>query len=276
MSEVPLAWVDAFTERPFGGNPAAVCLLKGPADAVWMQALATELGLSETAFVWPEGDLLSLRWFTPSTEVDLCGHPTLAAAQGRGEWGRCGDGELVGFSTRSGVLTARRSGDVVELEFPADPASPSAVPTALVGAVRGTDGTPVDPVAAARSAHFFVVELADAVSVAAARVDLAAASALPEQALILTAAGPGTGPAAGADYVLRVFGPKVGIDEDPVTGSAQCTLGPYWAGRLGQRALRAAQVSARTGRLEVMVRGDRVGIAGRAVTVLRGSVVAPA
>jgi len=276
VTEVPLAWVDAFTEQPFGGNPAAVCLLEGPADPVWMQALAAELGLSETAFVWPEGDLLSLRWFTPSTEVDLCGHATLAAAHALGGWGRCADGELVRFSTRSGVLTARRSGDVVELEFPADPASPSAVPGALVGALRGPEGTQLAPVAAARSTHFFVVELADAPSVAGARVDLAVVSSLPEQALILTAPGPGTGPADGADYVLRVFGPKVGIDEDPVTGSAQCTLGPYWAGRLGRDELRAAQVSARTGRLEVTVRGERVGIAGRAVTVLRGSVAAPA
>jgi len=241
-----------------------------------MQALAAELGLSETAFVWPEGDLISLRWFTPSTEVDLCGHATLAAAHALGGWGRLAEGERVRFSTRSGVLSARRSGDVVELEFPADPASPTAVPAALAGVLRGPDGTRCAPVAAARSGQFFVVELADADSVAAVRVDLAAVSSLPEQALIITAPGPGTGPAEGADYVLRVFGPKVGIDEDPVTGSAQCTLGPYWADRLGHDELRAAQVSARTGRLEVTVRGDRVGIAGRAVTVVRGSVAAPA
>jgi len=276
VTEVPLTWVDAFTDQAFGGSPAAVCLLEGPADPGWMQALAAELGLSETAYVWPEDDLFSLRWFTPSTEVDLCGHATLAAAHALGGWGRCADGALIRFSSRSGILTARRSGDRVELEFPADPATATALPVVLEGVLHGPDGARLRPVAAARSGHFLVLELPDAPSVQAAAVDLAAVSSLPDQALILTAPGPGagsgTGTAAAADYVLRVFGPRVGIDEDPVTGSAQCTLGPYWAERLGRASLTAAQVSARAGRLEVTVAGDRVGIAGRAVTVLRGSV----
>jgi len=280
VNEVPITWVDAFTDRPFGGNPAAVCLLEGPVDPAWMQGLATELGLSETAFVWDEADAMSLRWFTPGTEVDLCGHATLAAAHALRGWGRFSDGDVISFSTRSGTLAARLSDDVIELDFPADPAMPTAPPEALAGALRGPEGSGLVAVATSRSGHSLVVELTDPGSVRTAVVDRAAVASLPDGAMMLTAPGPAAGPsedpAAGADYVLRMFGPKVGIDEDPVTGSAQCVLGPYWAERLGCQALSAAQVSARGGRMEVTVRGDRAGIAGRAVTVLRGSLAAVA
>jgi PhzF family phenazine biosynthesis protein len=254
--------VDAFTERRFAGNPAAVCLLEGPADEGWMQALADEMGLSETAYVWPEGDLLSLRWFTPVAEVDLCGHATLAAAHALRASGRAADGETVDFSTRSGVLTARLDTDVIELDLPADRALAVAVPEALSGlpALRSAQG-----------ANDILVELADAAAVREAAVDLAAVAALGIRALYVTAPGHGED----ADYVLRVFAPAVGIDEDPVTGSAQCMLGPYWADRLGRTTLEAAQLSRRGGRLRVTVRGERVGVAGRAVTVLEGRVALP-
>jgi predicted PhzF superfamily epimerase YddE/YHI9 len=210
---IPIVWVDAFSEHPFGGNPAAICLLEGPADEQWMQALAFEFGISETAYVWPlEDGTHSLRWFTPTTEVDLCGHATLAAAHAIGDRG----GSALEFSTRSGRLSARFDGDLIELDFPADPPSPIPVPDALA---------PLRARATARSTHFLIAELADAEAVTSLVPDLAAFAELPDRAVLVTAPG-GTGD---IDYVLRMFGPKVGIDEDPVTGSAQCALGPYWS-----------------------------------------------
>jgi PhzF family phenazine biosynthesis protein len=254
--------VDAFPERPFSGNPAAVCLLDGPADEGWMQALADEMGLSETAFVWPEGELLSLRWFTPATEVDLCGHATVAAAHALRAAGRADDGETISFTTRSGVLGARLDGDLVELDLPAERAVAVPLPDALSGLAA---------VACARGPGDLLVEMADADAVRTVRLDLVAVATLDVRALYLTAAGDG----GGTDYVLRVFAPGVGIDEDPVTGSAQCLLGPYWSDRFGRTTLEAAQLSPRGGRLTVTVQGDRVKVAGRAVTVLDGRVALP-
>ncbi len=282
---VPIFWVDAFTDRRFGGNPAAVCLLTGPADERWMQGLATELGLSETAYVWPTAsgaaDELSLRWFTPTTEVDLCGHATLATAHALRQAGRAADGDVLVFRTRSGRLTARFDGDVVELDLPAirpvpvdrQPALPAPWPVAAVAEYGGS----------------LVVELDDAAAVREAVVDVPAIAALAYRVVVVTARGPApadqpagpappappSGPAPPADYVLRVFGPNVGIDEDPVTGSAQCVLGPYWAERLGRRVLHAEQLSARGGRLRVEVDDERVRVAGSAVTVLAGQVEGP-
>jgi predicted PhzF superfamily epimerase YddE/YHI9 len=278
---VPIFWVDAFTDRRFGGNPAAVCLLTGPADEQWMQGLATELDLSETAYVWPAAsgaaDELSLRWFTPTTEVDLCGHATLATAHALRQAGRAGDGDVLVFRTRSGRLTARFDGDVVELDLPATrpvpvdrpPALPASWPVAAIAEYGGS----------------LVVELDGAAAVRGAVVDVPAIAALAYRVVVVTAHGPApAAPPAGpppadsappADYVLRVFGPNVGIDEDPVTGSAQCVLGPYWADRLGRRVLQVEQLSARGGRLRVEVDGDRVRVAGSAVTVLVGQVEGP-
>jgi predicted PhzF superfamily epimerase YddE/YHI9 len=262
MTEAPLVWVDAFTDRPFAGNPAAVCLLDGPVDDGWMQSLAGELGLSETAYVWPDGDALSLRWFTPVAEVDLCGHATLAAAHALAGAGRAADGDVLAFHTRSGVLTAEIRGDLVELDLPADPPAAVPVPEGLAG---------LGARSAARGRGDLAVELGDAQRVRDAVPDLGAVVALGVRALYVTATGDGDG----ADYVLRVFAPAVGIDEDPVTGSAQCLLGPYWADRLGRRSLQAVQLSRRGGRLAVSVDGDRVRVGGRAVTVLAGRVALP-
>ena len=253
--------MDAFAERPFAGNPAAVCLLDGAAEEAWMQALAAEIGLSETAYVWTEGDQLLLRWFTPVAEVDLCGHATAATAVALRAAHRLTDGATVSFSTRSGILVARLEGDLVHLDLPAERPLTTARPAALVD---------VPAVASARGPGDLLVELADADAVRAVRVDLEALAALDVRALYVTAPGDGS-----ADYVLRVFAPSVGIDEDPATGSAQCLLGPYWAERLGRTTLQAAQLSRRGGRFEVTVQGDRVAVAGPAFIVLEGRVMLP-
>ncbi len=261
---VPLVWVDAFCDGPFGGNPAAVCLLERPAPADAMQALAFELGLSETAFAWPEGDGYSLRWFTPASEVDLCGHATVATAHALRTTGRVGAGP-VRFHTKSGVLTADLETGRIVLDLPADPPTPVAVPPEL---------PPSWPVAAAAIGRFdLMVELPDADAVRAVGVDEAVPAARRFRGVIVTAPGAGApGPGAAADYVLRFFGPAVGVPEDPVTGSAQCTLGPYWAPRLGRSELLAVQLSARGGVVHVAVAGDRVRVGGHATTILEGAV----
>ena len=254
---IPVVWVDAFCDRPFAGNPAAVVILEGPAPAGAMQALAAELGLSETAYVWPLGDGFSLRWFTPSTEVDLCGHATVAARHALETTGRVRAGDAVRFHSRSGVLTATGASGSVELDFPAEVPRPVAVPAALA---------PWPAVAAAEGRFDLLVELDDADSVRKLRPAATELEHLDYRGVIATAAG------EEHDYVLRFFAPGVGVDEDPVTGSAQCLLGPYWSARLGRRSLRAAQLSERGGTLDVVVDGERVRISGAAVTVLEGRV----
>jgi PhzF family phenazine biosynthesis protein len=260
---VSLTWVDAFTDTQFGGNPAGVCLLQEPLPDGYMQSLATELGISETAFVVPtaEAGTFDLRWFSPQVEIDLCGHATLASAHAlRAQGVVDGTGTLI-FHTRSGPLRASFDGDLIELDFPADPLTESPLPAAL----EGEWGK--DVVVAGTTTFFAVVVLATEAAVRAYRPDLAALAAEGHRAVLLTAAAdPGTG----ADYVLRVFGPNVGIDEDPATGSAQCVLGPYWAGVLGRDRLVAHQASPRGAVLYVRPEGDRVRIAGHAVTVFSG------
>lgn len=280
-SGVPVVWVDAFAERPFGGNPAAVCLLDEAADDRWMQALATELGLSETAFVWPQAGGLWLRWFTPATEVALCGHATLAAAHALRQtghwrhWPQVEVGEEVHFRTRRGTLVARFDGPMVEIDLPAEAPVACDVPEAVAawGAAEAVTASGGDgPSAFAGDRRDLVVALDGAAAVRSLAPDLAAIARLPYRVVVATA--PGDEP--GTDYVLRVFGPAVGVDEDPVTGSAQCLLGPYWSARLGRRALKAAQLSARRGRLQVVLDGDRVRVSGQAVTVLTARLTAAA
>jgi predicted PhzF superfamily epimerase YddE/YHI9 len=260
---VAFAWVDAFADGPFTGNPAAVCLLEapwdGPAGETRMAALAAEFGISETAYVAPgPGGVWSLRWFSPTTEIDLCGHATLASAHVLRDEGRAASGDTVSFATRSGLLRARLEDAAVELDLPADPPAPVEPPPSLAG-LPGARGF-------ARAEGSLLVELDSAQAVAGFRPDLEALSRAHPKAVLVTAPGPG----AEADYVLRLFGPNLGIPEDPVTGSAACVAGPYWAARLGSNRLSSRQLSARGGRLEVSVAGDRVGVGGRAVTVAAG------
>jgi PhzF family phenazine biosynthesis protein len=260
---IPMTWVDAFSDVAFGGNPAAVCLLREPLPDARMQSIAFELGIAETAYLTPSDDptAFGLRWFSPAVEIDLCGHATLASAHALREGGHVDGTAPLTFHTRSGPLRASFAGDTIELDFPADPMVPGPLAEALV------DEWPGDVVASGRTGFFVFVVLSSADAVRAYEPDLEAIAATGAKALLLTAAA---GPDSGADYVLRVFGPNVGIDEDPATGAAQCVAGPYWAAELGRERLVAHQLSRRGATLYVRPDGDRVFIAGHATTVLTG------
>jgi PhzF family phenazine biosynthesis protein len=261
--------VDAFADRPFTGNPAAVCLLDAPADAAWMQAVAAEMNLSETAFVVQnDGDAFGLRWFTPTVEVDLCGHATLASAHALFESGALSPTDEARFDTKSGRLTVRTGGEATyTMDFPATPPAAADAPVGLAEAFGAT------PVWTGRSRFDVFVELADEATVRALAPDPAAVRALGSRAVIATARADAGQP---YDVVSRFFAPGSGIDEDPVTGSAHCALGPHWAAKLGTDTLRCFQASARGGHVGVRVVGDRVELTGRAVTVLRGDLLAGA
>jgi PhzF family phenazine biosynthesis protein len=263
--------VDAFTDRPFAGNPAAVCVLPAPRDEGWMQAVAREMNLSETAFLYrqPEGEPNSfrLRWFTPSVEVDLCGHATLATAHVLWTEGHLPADTPARFQTRSGWLVAERRDGWIELDFPAMPVELDrlADPEAMAAVV----GAPVR--FAAYNKFDLLVELESEEAVRTLQPAIARLAELPARGVIVT------GPASseGFDFVSRFFAPRVGIDEDPVCGSAHCCLGPFWGERLGKTDMLAYQASPRGGVLRVGLRGDRVKLAGQAVTVLRGELVGP-
>jgi PhzF family phenazine biosynthesis protein len=255
--------VDAFTERAFGGNPAAVCLLDEPREDAWMQAVGREMNLSETAFLLKREDGYSLRWFTPAVEVDLCGHATLASAHALWEEGLAAPGETVRFHTRSGLLTAEQRGEYIELDFPATPAVPCGPPAGL------TDALGVEPLWVGKSTFDYLVLVRDAASVRRAEPDFGRLKKISARGVILTARSD----EPRFDFVSRFFAPAAGIDEDPVTGSAHSCLAPFWQARLGKAEMDAFQASARGGVLRVRVEGDRVRIGGRAVTVLRGELV---
>ena len=256
----PLFQVDAFTDRAFAGNPAGVCLLDGPADAAWMQAVAAEVNVAETAFTFPIGDgRWSLRWFTPTVEVPLCGHATLATAHVlRSERAVP---LPVTFDTASGDLRCDAFGDLLRLDLPANPPSPAEAPAAVIEALG------VAPVAAATAAgDWWLVEVASEAEVLAAAPDMAALGAATANGVVVTA------PGDEVPVVSRMFAPAIGIDEDPVTGAAHCLLAPWWAPRVGT-TFPARQVSARGGDVQVTLEGDRVLLGGAAVTVFRGELL---
>jgi PhzF family phenazine biosynthesis protein len=276
----PLFIVDAFTDRPFAGNPAAVCLLDGPADDRWMQALAAEMNLSETAFVVPRDDGFGLRWMTPQVEVDLCGHATLASAHVLWQEGRVRSDQPIVFHTRSGALTCVRresagpalrgetsdsrseSPALIEMDFPANPPRPVAPPLDLSRAMG------IEPLWVGQTRFDYFLELPSAEEVRRLQPDIRLLKVLKIRGVIITARSD----RPEFDFVSRFFAPGAGIDEDPVTGSAHCALGPFWAERLGRTELVAFQASRRGGVVRVRVRGERVTLGGQAVTVLRGSV----
>jgi predicted PhzF superfamily epimerase YddE/YHI9 len=256
---VPLFHVDAFASAPFEGNPAAVCMLDREADEPWMQRVAAEMNLSETAFVRPLDDGYELRWFTPTTEAELCGHATLASAHVLWETGGLDPASPARFHTRfRGGLGAERAGDEIELDFPSDPPSPAALPDGMATALGS------QPRNTARARVGFLAEVGGEDEVRALRPDFGGLAAF--ESVVVTSAAQGEA----HDFVSRYFAPGYGIDEDPVTGSAHCALAPYWAERLGRGELVGYQASARGGRVAVRVDRDRVRLRGRAVTVARG------
>ncbi len=269
MKSIPFFQTDAFTDRPFAGNPAAVCLPETPLEASLMQSIAKEMNLSETAFPEPPGPdgIRRLRWFTPGLEVDLCGHATLATAAVLFE---LGDPSPVRFRTRSGVLTVEREPDgSLRMDFPLIRAEPAPAPAGLLealGSARDAE-TARGPVG-----QYWMVRAGDQASVEGLRPDFGALGKLDLGGRVGVAV---TAPGEAVDFVSRFFAPWAGIDEDPVTGSAHCMLAPYWGAELGRDRLTARQVSERGGDLRLEIHGDRVHLIGKAVTVVEGSVRIP-
>jgi PhzF family phenazine biosynthesis protein len=261
---IRIVQVDAFTDRPFGGNPAAVCKLSAAASDQWMRDVAREMNLSETAYLVHVDDGYNLRWFTPAVEVDLCGHATLASAHVLWQEGHLPPRQQARFHTRSGLLTANQRGDWIELDFPAKLAVAAEPPPALLPALGVADARFVG-----RNEFDYLVELENEHAVRHLAPDHSALRGLPVRGVIVTARGN----AGGYDFVSRFFAPGSGIDEDPVTGSAHTALGPYWAPLLGKTEFTAFQASERGGIVRVSVSGDRVLLGGQAVTVMTGELL---
>jgi predicted PhzF superfamily epimerase YddE/YHI9 len=263
-ARLPLLQIDAFTDRPFAGNPAAVCLLDAPADPAWMQHVAREMNLSETAFVHPEGDAYRLRWFTPTVEVELCGHATVATSHALWETGRLPRTAVARYRTLSGMLGAIWREGWIELDFPSLPAHAAAAPPGL------TEALGVKPTWTGRSRFDALVEVATEAELRAAAPDFRALGGVAVRGTIVTARSDHPR----FDFVSRFFAPAAGVNEDPVTGSAHSVLAPYWAAKLGKTALTGFQASARGGVVRVRLEGARVAIGGQAVTVLTGELIA--
>jgi len=255
--------VDAFTDTPFAGNPAAVCLLPAARDEGWMQSVAREMNLSETAFLVRQADGFALRWFTPAVEVALCGHATLASAHVLWEDGHLPAQQQARFHTKSGLLTGDRAGEWIELDFPAKREEPAPAPPGLAEALG------VTPKYVGKNQFDYLVEVDREDTVRRLAPNHAALAALPVRGVIVTSRAD----SAAYDFVSRFFAPGAGVPEDPVTGSAHCALGPFWQARLGKSELTAYQASPRGGIVRVRVAGERVKLGGQAVTVLRGELL---
>jgi len=255
--------VDAFTEEPFAGNPAGVCLLEKPQPDQWMQRIAAEMNLSETAFLLPEGDGWRLRWFTPKTEVDLCGHATLASSKVLFDIKPDLRGTPLIFQTRSGELRARWVEGMIELDFP----RMHYRPLEIVGDVAEVLG--FMPVAAVFSGSYFLFEAENETAIRTCTPDISGLEALPMPEVIITAQCEDRE----FDFISRFFAPQLGVDEDPVTGSAHCLLTPYWSDKLGKTALTAFQASQRGGRLHLQLDGERVRIAGAAKVIFKAELL---
>jgi PhzF family phenazine biosynthesis protein len=257
--------VDAFTPVPFAGNPAAVCLLPEARDEAWMRNVAREMNLSETAFVrrLDGTEELELRWLTPAVEVDLCGHATLAAAHVLWEAGWLQSAEAARFRTRSGLLSAtRQQGGWIAMDFPAKAPEAAAAPAGLAGALG------VEPIYVGLNRMDYLLEVESETVLRRIEPDFRALKAVQTRGVIVTSRSD----SPGYDFVSRFFAPAVGVDEDPVTGSAHCCLGPYWAAKTAKSDLVSFQASARGGVVRVGVRGERVRLGGQAVTVVRGQI----
>lgn len=269
---VDLAVVDAFTDVPFAGNPAGVCVLDRPPRERWMERVARELNLSETAFLIPghAPGCFGMRWFTPTVEVDLCGHATLAAAHILWLDGYAASDQRLHFETRAGRLSAWRADDSILLDFPALETEPADSPSGLIEAL-GVDSSCVSDVA--RSRYDWLVVLSDAERVRGLSPDMTRLAAVEARGMIVTARADSLGESGRYHFVSRFFAPRAGVPEDPVTGSAHCVLGPYWARILGVTELVGYQASARGGSVGVRVAGKRVHLRGRAVVTLRSTLL---
>jgi PhzF family phenazine biosynthesis protein len=259
---IPLFHVDAFTSRPFAGNPAAVCILPSWKESAWLQAVAREMNLSETAFLGRNTEGFDLRWFTPTVEVDLCGHATLASAHVLKQLGQAGD--EIRFSTKSGLLKAFCRGNEIELDFPLKPETPAQAPAGLLEAL-GVSAKYVG------TSHFdYLVEVQSEAVLRGIAPDFKRLSAVPVRGVIVTSRSDDPR----FDFVSRFFAPAVGIDEDPVTGSAHCCLGDFWRKQLKKAEFVAFQASARGGVVKVRVANDRAFLSGQAITVAKGELLA--
>jgi predicted PhzF superfamily epimerase YddE/YHI9 len=255
--------VDAFTATPFAGNPAAVCVLPEPRDERWMQDVAREMNLSETAFLSRQADGFNLRWFTPAVEVDLCGHATLASAHVLWETGQLELDEQARFHTHSGLLLAGRKGEWIEMDFPVKAEEAAIAPPGLLQALG------VTPVYVGKNQFDYLVEVESEEIVRGTQPDFSLLSTVEARGVIVTSRAS----TQVYDFVSRFFAPRVGVNEDPVTGSAHCCLAPYWCSKFGKDQLVGYQASPRGGVVRVRVSGDRVYLGGQAVTVLRGELV---
>jgi len=258
---VRIVQVDAFTATPFAGNPAAVCVLPAPANEAWMRDVAREMNLSETAFLHPENGGYRLRWLTPAVEVDLCGHATLASAHVLWEDQHIPADAEARFHTRSGLLTCRRNGDWIEMNFPAKLAEPAETPPQMAAALGA------ELLYVGRNQFDYLVEVADEATLRSLNPNHHLLRQLPVRGVIATSRG------TDYDFVSRFFAPGSGIDEDPVTGSAHSALTPFWSKRLNKAEMIGFQASARGGVVKVRLEGDRVYMSGQAVTVLRGELL---
>ncbi|WP_340819494.1 PhzF family phenazine biosynthesis protein [Methanolobus sp. WCC4] len=255
--------VDAFTDEPFKGNPAGVCILEQAANEEWMQTVAREMNLSETAFLYPDGKGYNLRWFAPDTEVDLCGHATLASAHILWEKDFADKKDVLEFHTKSGTLTASLKDGWIELDFPALLEEESEIPEGLSEALG------IEPVYVGRSVFDYIIEVCSEEELRAIDPDLTRLSTITTRGFSVTALSSSDE----YDFVSRLFAPAIGIPEDPVTGSAHCCLGPYWMKKLGKNSFTAYQASTRGGVVRVQVKRDRVLLSGKAVTVIEGKIL---
>jgi predicted PhzF superfamily epimerase YddE/YHI9 len=259
---IPLFHVDAFTDRPFAGNPAAVCLLPSRREDRWLQAVAREMNLPMTAFLVKQADLFDLRWFTPTVEVDLCGHATLASAHILWQQGQA-SGDEIRFSTKSGVLKAIRCGDNIELDFPLIPEEAAEPPPGLLEALG------VSAKYVGKNQFGYLVELESEVTLRELTPNFKRLTTVPMRGVVVTS----TSADPLFDFVSRFFAPAIGVDEDQVTGSAHCCLGDFWRKRLNKSEFLAFQASARGGVVKVRVVKDRAFLSGKAVTVTRGELL---
>src|SRR5580700_752845 len=261
---IRIVTVDAFTDVTFAGNPAAVCVLQEPRPEEWMRNVAREMNLSETAFLLPQADGYDLRWLTPSVEVDLCGHATVASAHVLWQDGHLQPDQQARFHTRSGLLTADRRGEWIELDFPVKIATVSEPPAELLPALG------VRALAVAKNAFDYLVEVESEENLRGMSPDHSTLRKIPVRGVIVTARSS----TPGFDFISRFFAPGSGIDEDPVTGSSHTALGPYWAGKLGKAEMTGYQASARGGVVRVRLNGDRIILGGQAVTVMQAQLLA--